>query len=297
LLTYDVQRRIHNVKQNLQNIFGLSETPSDTNLRTRLDEIDPRDLRGSFKKIFSLVQRGKILEEYVYMNESYLVSIDGTGHFSSNKVHCENCCEKHHKNGAITYYHQLLAASLVHPDKKHVIPFAPEAINKQDGDNKNDCERNTAKRLLEDLRREHHHLKIIVVEDALASNGPHLKLLKELDMSYIIGAKPGDHIFLFDWVKHADKTTHEVIDKDGKIHQFSFVNKVPLNDANFNFEVNFLDYYEYGKNGKIQHFTWVTDILITKENVYQIMKGGRARWKIESAPQSYREVQYVLNYT
>jgi hypothetical protein len=37
-----------------------------------------------------------------------------------------------------------------------------------------------------------------MVEDGLASNGPHIKLLKSLDMIYILGAKPKDHTYLFD---------------------------------------------------------------------------------------------------
>ena len=47
-------------------------------------------------------------------------------------------------------------------------------------------------RLLEDVRREHPHLKL--VEDGLA--GPHINLLKGLDLRFILGAKPGDHKFL-----------------------------------------------------------------------------------------------------
>lgn len=31
-------------------------------------------------------------------------------------------------NGSKTYYHQMLSAVLVHPDKKEVIPLAPELI-------------------------------------------------------------------------------------------------------------------------------------------------------------------------
>ena len=61
------------------------------------------------------------------------------------------------RNGTITYYHQMLGAVLVHPDRSEVFPLAPEPILKQDGARKNDCERNAAKRLLTDLRREHPH--------------------------------------------------------------------------------------------------------------------------------------------
>jgi len=45
--------------------------------------------------------------------------------------------------------------------------------------------------------------------------------------------------------------------------------------------VNFLEYWEVTPD-KVQHFSWVTDFTVTKENAYQIMRGGRARWKIEN---------------
>jgi len=167
-------------------------------MRERLDQVDPRQLRRAFQQIFSQLQRGKALEPYRYLNGHYILSIDGTGQFSSEKVHCNSCCSKKHRNGKISYYHHLLGAALVHPDHKVVIPLAPEPIVKDDGDNKNDCEHNAAKRLLGDFRREHPHLKTLVVEDGLGSNFPHLSLLDSLNMAYIIGAKPGDHQFMFD---------------------------------------------------------------------------------------------------
>ncbi|OGT41733.1 MAG: hypothetical protein A3F13_08785 [Gammaproteobacteria bacterium RIFCSPHIGHO2_12_FULL_40_19] len=95
----------------------------------------------------------------------------------------------------------MLGAVIIHPHNKIVIPLAPEPITKQDGATKNDCERNAAKRLLEDIRREHPHLKLIVTEDALSSNGPHIELIKSLNMSFILGVKPDGNKSLFDWVK------------------------------------------------------------------------------------------------
>jgi hypothetical protein len=53
------------------------------------------------------------------------------------------------KTGEVTYYHQMLSGTIVHPDFKEVIPFAPEPIIKQDGEKKNDIERNASKRYLE----------------------------------------------------------------------------------------------------------------------------------------------------
>ena len=121
----------------------------------------------------------------------------------------------------------MLGAIVVHPDEKVVIPLAPEPIVKGDGDNKNDCKRNASKRLLKDFRREHPHLKAIIVEDGLASNHPHLTLLDSLNLEYIIGVKEGDHGFLFDWIKHA-KGKEVIVKKDNITHKFRYVNNVPL---------------------------------------------------------------------
>ncbi len=196
LLTFDRDARFdETVRNNLATLYGIERAPSDTRLRERLDDVDPRSLRPAFTKMFQLLQRGKGLEGYTCLGGHYLLSVDGTGYFSSHKVHCKSCCEKHHRNGTITYYHQMLGAVLVR--QKEVFPLAPEPITKKDGKKKNDCERNAATRLLRDVRREHPFLKLIVVEDGLASNGPHIKHLKELNLRFILGAKPGDHKFLF----------------------------------------------------------------------------------------------------
>jgi hypothetical protein len=45
--------------------------------------------------------------------------------------------------------------------------------------------------------------------------------------------------------------------------------------------VNFIEYWERGPE-QVQHFSWVTDLRVSKRNVYKLMRGGRARWKIEN---------------
>lgn len=183
-------------------------------MREQLDPVEPTHLRPVYRKLFAALQRGKSLQGFEVFDGHYLLSIDGTGMFSSQEIHCDHCCEKHHRDGKVTYYHQVLGAVLVHPQQREVFPLAPEPILKQDGQRKNDCERNAAKRLLTDLRREHPHLKLIVVEDALASNGPHIEHLKALNYRFILGAKPSDHAFLFDWVKTSKHTqVYQVTDE------------------------------------------------------------------------------------
>jgi hypothetical protein len=282
LLKFDNDRTDDIIQHNLRSLYGIRNIPCDTYLRERLDQVSPHLLRKTFTTLFAQVQRGNELTPFQFMDDYYLLSVDGTGYFSSHQVHCEHCCVKHHRDGSKTYYHQMLGAALVHPNHSHVLPFAPEPILKQDGNKKNDCEREASKRLLTDLRREHSHLKLIVIEDGLASNGPHIQLLTSLDMRFILGAKPKDHTFLFDWVENSTVQGHELIDDKGHHHRFKFINRVPLNDSHFDCEVNFLEYWETTPKGKVIHFTWVTDLELTPSTVYTIMKGARARWRIEN---------------
>jgi hypothetical protein len=170
LLQFDQDRNVDLTRSNLKSLYGIKQAPSDTYLRERLDNVDPAHLRKNYTQLLQVLQRGKGLEGFAYLDNHYLLSLDGTGYFSSNEIHCDQCGEKHHRDGRVSYYHQLLGAVLVHPDHKEVFPLAPEPILKQDGSTINDCERNAAKRFLNDTRREHPHMKFIVIEDALAAN-------------------------------------------------------------------------------------------------------------------------------
>jgi len=80
-------------------------------MRTILDPVDPAELRPLFQDVFRCLQRGKALESFVYLGGHYLLSLDGTTYFSSTKVHCSSCLEKHHRGCAMTYSHQ---SALVH---------------------------------------------------------------------------------------------------------------------------------------------------------------------------------------
>ncbi len=285
LLDFDENRNEPVIRHNLESLYGVKQAPCDTQLRVICDPVDPAHLRGAFRDIHRDLQRNKAWEAYRFMGDYYLVSVDGTGQFSSNSIHCDDCCVKHHKNGEVTYYHQLLGAVLVHPDLPTVLPFAPEPITYQDGNTKNDCERNAGKRLLPALRHEHPHAKFIILEDGLASNGPHLKLLKELNFHFIIGVKPGDHEALFatvqDKLAAGECEEFETIDDHGVIRGFRFVNDLPLNKTHPDILVNFLEFWEIDGD-KEKLFSWCTDLKLDKDNVTDVMKGGRTRWKVEN---------------
>jgi hypothetical protein len=282
LLAFDKER----AEGNLHTIYGIQHVPCDTYMRERLDPVSPQWLRPVFKSVFRQLQRGKALEEMVFLDGHYLLALDGTEYFSSKTIHCASCLHRVHRNGSITYAHQMLGAAIIHPDVRAVIPLMPEPIGQHDGTAKNDCERNAAKRFVVKLRQDHPHLKFIVTEDSLSSNAPHIETLQHHGLHYILGVKEGDHTFLFQQIQAAEQAGrviyYERHDRAARvIHRFRFVNDVPLNASHSDVRVNFIEYWESGDT-KVQHFSWVTDLRVSTRNVFHLMRGGRARWKIEN---------------
>lgn len=286
LLAFDERRQDETKRGNLKRVYQIAAVPSDTQMRKILDEVEPEELSSVYRDILRPAQRGKVLEKLVFMEGCYLLSVDGTQYFSSKKIHCTSCLEKtNSRSGEISYSHQMLGAAIVHPDCKEVIPVFPEPIEKQDGTSKNDCERNASKRFLEKFRQVHPHLGVIVIEDGISANAPHIQELRKHGMHFILGVKPGDHAFLFAQVEQAaraGKITEYRVKIDRVTHRFRFHNQVGLNKSNQDVVVNFLEYWEIQDDGSTQHFSWVSDFEISRENVFQLMRGGRARWKIEN---------------
>jgi hypothetical protein len=284
LLAFDEAKEDEIVKHNLKTLYGIEHVPSDTYMRERLDIIDPKEIRKAFLSVFEQLQRGKLLERYVFINNTYLLATDGTGMFNSDKISCDNCCKKTYKDGKVEYYHNMLCGAIVHPDHKQVIPLCPEPISKQDGALKNDCEMNAGRRFLADLKREHPKLKFTILSDAIIANTPSINNITEFGYNYIINVKPDGNKSLFEFIDGLFLDTVKITLGKNK-YTFRYINKVPLNDAKNAPDVNFIECIAEEMEGKKlvkRTFTWVTDHNITNENVMDIMRGGRARWKIEN---------------
>lgn len=275
------------VDHNLRSVFGLQAVPSDTQVREILDAVDPEQLRPVFTDVFRQLQRGKVLEEFVFLEGSYLVALDGVEYFCSKKVHCPHCLRRTHTNGEESYYHQMLGAAVVHPDFGEVLVLAPEPIRRPDGAAKNDCERNAARRWLTGFRTDHPHLSIIVTEDALSSNAPHVRDLRDAGVHFILGVKAGDHAHLFEQFEQrlaADQVASVHADEDatGAGKCWMFTNGIGLNASNAEVGVNLLVYVEVEAGGAVHKWAWVTDLPLTAANVRDVARGGRARWRIEN---------------
>jgi hypothetical protein len=272
-------------RSNLESLFGVSEIPSDSQTREILDCVPSQAFQPVYRDYFSRLQRGKYLEQFEMFPGLYLCPVDGSEYFRSESISCASCLVRTHSNGVVSHSHQILQAAIVHPEIRQVIPLCPEQIANCDGSDKNDCEMNAAKRLLERIRREHPFLGLIINGDGLYPKQPLVELIFKLSMHFIFVCKE-DHKILWEWF-YEQKKLGEVedltkLDKKGRQHHYEWLNGVPLNGNKDAPLVNVF-VYELSVDGKITYRSaWVTDMEVTKENIEVMVPAARARWKVEN---------------
>lgn len=283
LLEFDTRSRVE--AANLQSVYRIETLCSDTQMRTVLDQVSPAGPRHQWIQLVKSFLSSPEMPDYRYLNGKRLVSIDGVEHFHSKTIHCEHCLSRTHRDGTTSYHHNLLCAVLVHPERSAVFPLDAEPIVQQDGSQKNDCELNAAKRLIVHLAEAYPREKFIICEDALFSNGPHLRQLISKKWSYISGIKPESHPTLFKQMEgrlRSRLAKQATVTEKGDTYQFTYANNLALSESAHDVRVNVLMVTITDPQGHCTRFSWITDITLKKSNLMCIMRGGRARWKIEN---------------
>ncbi len=131
-------------------------------------------------------------------------------------------------------------------------------------------------------------LKCIVIEEGLASNGPHIQDLISLNFEILLGAKPGDHTLLFDnFMKMNElgqiKNLSVEVNGSSPETQTQWHDHLQLNASLPDIAVKFIQHTEfYDQLAVTQRYSWVTQLEVTPENVPKLVRGGHARWKIEN---------------
>lgn len=260
-------------------------------MREIIDGVSSDYFKAIFKDYYLRLQRNKTLEKFQIFPGQYYFPIDGSEFFSSQEVHCAQCLRKEHKAGEITYTHYVLQGGIMHPDCSEVIPFMPEQIVNTDGTEKQDCEMNAAKRYIKSLSKDFRQLKLIIGGDSLFSRQPIIEELRALGMDYLFAAKETDHVYMTDWLNAYNALpSHTFIDEKGRTHLYEWMNDVPLYGGEKSIRVNYLRCTIIGKKNKkdkgedkiLFKNSWVTDILISPENIVTLVNAGRCRWKNEN---------------
>lgn len=269
---------------NLKRIYGIEDIPEDTALREGLDGIDPALLQGQFKPLIDRLRHEGVFEQRQVLGGYSVLAGDGTQHFCSSSRNCPHCLTKTHRNGSVTYHHQVLGAVLVQPGEKTVFPVAVEPIVRQDGRQKNDCELNAAKRLIPQIRQVMPQDKILITLDALYANGPLIRLLKEHRISFLIGIKEGYTLIQVERLASQGQLKEISWETKGRVCAIRFANDLILNGQNQDLQVNYLEYLEVdSSSAKVLFFnSWITDLTVSEENAEEMVTVARTRWKIEN---------------
>ncbi len=270
---------------NLSTMFQVRSIPKDSQMREVVDEVAPEELAPLFDDFFRPLQRGKHLEHYQILGGRYLVTLDGSQYFTSEKISCPGCLIREGKKGAIRYSHQIVQPALVHPGMRQVMPLCPEEVRNSDGQEKQDCEINAGKRALAKIRKSHPRLSLIVVGDGLYSKQPTIETIRDLHMDYVLVAKPDDHKKLMEWVgemRVLEEVKRLTVQEKGRTHSYEWVRDMPLNDHKETVTVNYFEYWIEEEGKTTYRNSWITNLPVTSDNITTMVKAGRCRWKIEN---------------
>ncbi len=192
----------------------------------------------------------------------------------------------------------MVTPIILAPGHPEVIALEPQFITPQDGHEKQDCENTAAKRWLEQHGSRMQALGVTILGDDLYCRQPLCQAILDQGLSFILVCKPKSHTTLYEWVDGLEASggvqTHQVSYRKGK-HRYTdcyrFVNKVPLKAGDDALDVNWCELRSVRDDGVVVYKNaFATNHLITLANVVDIVRDGRARWKIESVPQAHEEV-------
>lgn len=278
---------------NEKTVFGVEEIPSDTQLRRLLDEVPAKLLDGVFWQcVDSLKQAGQLdtFRTSIGKND-LLVALDGTWYFSSSDIHCGSCLTKTYEEEK-TYYHAMINPVIAVPGKTQVIPLPPEFINNSDGVEKQDCEQNGAKRWIKKHAKLLSKMRVTILGDDLYTHQPICEQLLKSGFNFILVCKEDSHKTVYEWIKGIEEEV--IVEKVTGVRKvkketwvYRFVNSVPIRDqkgaADSVLHINWCEITILDEQGKRKyHNAYVTNHLVTKQNVEEITACGRARWKIEN---------------
>lgn len=289
-LSHQKQLQEKKGKNNAASLFQIEQIMSDNQIRNLLDPISPSHLTPLFTMIYKNLKEAGHIEPYRCLNNTILIAFDGVCYHSSNKVHCEQCYRREHKNGTVTYSHSAITPVIVAPGNSHVISLSPEFITPQDGHDKQDSEHAAVKRWLLSHATQYQSEGVTFLGDDLYSCQPICQAILDAKCHYLLTCKPDSHKTLYECVNALEKlnklNTMVVHRRHGKKHfidTYRFVNQVPLRDGDDALIVNWCEIQTIDHHGEIVYKNaFITDHSIHEKNLVEVVQAGRARWKIEN---------------
>ncbi len=280
-------------RNNARSLFQIERIPCDNHIRQTLDPVEASHLFGLFDDLHQSFEEAGLLEAMRAVKDTRLIALDATWYFSSpaEHLHCPNCSCLRHAEGQITHFHSAITPVMVSPGHSQVVPLRPEFITPQDGQVKQDCEINAAKRWLAAHAGRYSTGNDTLLGDDLYAHQPFCRQVLLHNFHFLFTCKPSSHPHLGGWVEalppgralQALKLRVKGRGNRWEHHQYRWANNVPLTEGADALKVNWCEVtITNGEGAVLYRNAYITDWEITAENVSGLVAAGRARWKIEN---------------
>ncbi len=256
------------------------ETIQDVFMNIKTDEL--RDIQ---KYIVKSLIRSKMFDRYKYDGYFQLI-VDGSGLSSHNYNLNNNCIKKKYKDGKIAYCKYILECKLVVGNI--VISLDSEWIENAETLNENqkqDCETKAFERMAKRIKKNYPKQRFILTADALYCISPIMDICKQNNWKYIFN--------LNDRLRTVFKDFNDYIECFNDCTTKNY-----FLDNNYKYKrhkLNIIKFTEIKKN-KTTSFHYITNLIVTDENIRSIVYLGRNRWKIENQG-FYNQKHRLFNIT
>ena len=280
-------------RNNARSLFQIERIPSDNHIRQTLDPIEPSRLFSFFDDLHQGFEEAGLLEAMRAVGGTRLLALDATWYFSSQSqsIHCANCSCLRHADGQVTHFHSAITPVVVSPAHTQVVPLRPEFITPQDGQVKQDCEINAAKRWLAAHAGRYSTGNDTLLGDDLYAHQPFCRQVLRHHFHSLFTCKPSSHAHLYGWVealppgRQLQTLQRRVKGRGNRWEhcQYRWANNVPLGEGADALKVNWCELTLTDAQGEVLYRNaFITDWEITADSVARLVTAGRARWKIEN---------------
>jgi hypothetical protein len=280
-------------RNNARSLFQIEAIPCDNHIRQMLDPIEASHLFSLFDDLHKGFEEAGLLEEMRAVQRTRLIALDATWYFSSQAehIHCPNCSCLRHAEGSVTHFHSAITPVIVSPGHSQVVSLRPEFITPQDGQVKQDCEINAAKRWLAAHAGRYSTGNDTLLGDDLYAHQPFCRQVLLHNFHFLFTCKPSSHPHLSGWVQalppgrdlHTLKLRVKGPSNRWEHYQYRWANNVPLTEGADALKVNWCELtVTNGEGAVLYRNAFITDWEVTAENVSGLVAAGRARWKIEN---------------
>ncbi len=285
-LAYQRELEAGRKTSNCRSLFGMTAIPTDNHIRSMLDPVPPSHLQPAFDQALGVLCQQGGLTPFQRLGGRVLIALDGTEYFCSQKLGCPQCLTRRRANGKVESYHAMLAATLVAPGHAMALPLMPEFVAPQDGADKQDCERNAARRWLAAHGDRVKALRPVYLGDDLFACQPMAEAITGAGGDFLLTAKPSSHKALYDFMRGITLDEQTITQKTtGKrlTYRYRWFEGAPLRDSKDAILVNWIGITITDAKGHVTYDnTFVTSLPVTRDTVAEIVACARARWKIEN---------------